>query len=228
MNFRHLPGDSPEPLPKHLLDRIETGLLADLHPVKPLASSLRATIGLLTLSILVIAAFIARLGLAGWKALGVLQALILLGIIFSSLCLLAHLLSKQMSPGTNRPLSPKVVLVMPVIALALATAILFPAEMDPKFVSAGFRCWRAGVVCAAVAAPMFWRLLRRGFALAPIQHGATAGLLAGFTGVAVLTIECAIHNSLHMNTWHLGAGLVAMAFGTGLGFSALQRRRRMP
>jgi hypothetical protein len=227
MNFRDLPGTSSNPVPKHLLDRVESALLADLQPVKPVASVLRTTLSLLIFATLVVAAAIRRLGLAGWNSFSWLQASIVLGILAFSMCLLAHLVSTQMTPGSKRPFSPVLLLALPAVALAVASAMLFPAEAIPGFLSVGFRCWRAGAVCAACTAPMFWLMLRRGFALAPVQHGATAGLLAGLTGVTILTIECSYLDRLHLIVWHLGAGLTAMAIGACIGCVARARRQRL-
>lgn len=226
MNFQDVPEGSPNPVPKDLLSRIETTLLSDLQPVKPVAPVLRTSLGLLAVAALVSAAAIGRLGWAGWSSSSGLQASIILGILALSMSLLAHSLSEQMVPGSKRPFSPVLLLVLPLVALGVALAMLFPFESSPEFLSAGFRCWRAGVACAAGTAPMFWLILRRGYALAPIQHGATAGLLAGLTGVTVLTIECRYHDSLHLTTWHLGAGLAAMAIGACTGYFARSRQRR--
>jgi hypothetical protein len=227
MNFQDLPGSSSDPLPKHLLNRVESVLLADLQPVKPLPSVLRTTLTLLGFTALVVAAAIGRLGSAGWNSSSGFQSFVVLGLLALSMCLLAHLLSTQMMPGSKRPFSPVLLMGLPVVALGVATPILFPTEAIPEFLSVGFRCWRAGVACAASTAPMFWLVLRRGFALAPVQHGATAGLLAGLTGVTILTIECSYLDRLHLIVWHLGAGLTAMAIGACIGCVARARRQRL-
>jgi Negative regulator of sigma F len=216
---------SPNP-PENLLRRIETTMLSDLQPVKPVETALRTSLGLLAFAVLVAVAAIGRLGWAGLSASSGVQASVVLGILVVSMSWLAQSLSEQMVPGSRRQFSPVLLLVLPPIAIVVALLMLFPSEPGANFFSAGLRCWKAGVACAAATAPLFWLKLRRGYALFPIQQGATAGLLAGLTGVMVLTIECRYVDTPHLTTWHLGAGLAAMAIGACIGYFARSRRRR--
>ncbi|MEJ7604804.1 MAG: NrsF family protein [Bryobacteraceae bacterium] len=111
------------------------------------------------------------------------------------------------------------------LALIATSISFFPYEWGPRFLPAGFRCWRAGIACAAAIAPLFWLLLRRGVTLNPIRSGATAGFLAGIFGLTVLTIECNYLDSLHLTIWHLGAVLTTMLIGAGIGHFARARQR---
>ena len=226
MNFEDMPERATDPLPEPLLRRIETAVLADLRPVRPVGSVLRISAGLLSLSALVAAIAIARLGWAGWSSFTWLQAATISGILLLSLPLLAHSLSKQMTPGSKYLFSPVWLLALPLSALAAAFAMLFFTESSSQFLSAGFRCWRTGIACAAVTAAMIWLVLRRGFPLAAIPYGMTAGLLAGLTGVAVLTIECNLLDGLHLIVWHLGAAIAAMVAGACIGYLASARLTR--
>jgi hypothetical protein len=183
-------------LPQALQDRIEAAILRGLRPVSPLPSALRVTATLLLCSIIVIAAANWRLGLAGWYARSVLQASVDFSLLAISVLALAKTLANQMTPGSRRSAPVWLLLALPLVALLVANASLFGYHWNPAFVPLALSCWEIGVACAALSAPLFWFVLRRGFSLNPVGHGATAGLLSGLAGtrcsksIARISIAC--------------------------------------
>ena len=210
-------GEAEMVISEALNKRIEAVILSDLNPVSPLPSVIRTTITLVLLAVAVVAAITWRLGQAGWHVHSRLEAFVMFGSLGLSVLLLANLLSHQMAPGAKRRLSPAVSIAAPLMFLLFATVALFSHERNPAFVAIGLRCWIAGVVSAMVSAPLLWFALRRGFTVSPGWHGATAGLLAGLIGVAVLAIDCPRLDRLHISTWHIGAAVGAMLTGAAIG-----------
>jgi hypothetical protein len=212
-------------LPQALQDRIEAAILPGLRPVSPLPSALQGTATLLLCSIIVIAAANWRLGLAGWHARSGLQASVDFSLLAISLLALAKTLANQMMPGSRR--GPPVWLLLAVsLALLAANVSLFGYHWNSAFVPLALSCWEIGVACAALSAPLFGLVLRRGFSLNPVAHGATVGLLAGLAGATVLEIYCPYLDRLHTSASHIGAAVTSLLVGAAWGGikSRIQRR----
>jgi hypothetical protein len=211
--------DSPQlvDFPEALQQRIEAAILPGLVAVPPLPSALRVTVTLLLCSIVAIAAANSRLGLAGWHARSSLQALVEFCFLGGSLLLLASILADRMTPGFSHKAPLWLYLAVPLLALLAADTVIFGSYRNPAFVPLALSCWEIGVTCAAISAPLFWLVLRRGFTLNPKAHGATVGLLAGLTGVAVLEIYCPYLDRLHISVAHIGAAATSGLVGAGLG-----------
>jgi hypothetical protein len=222
-----LEGTSQADFPEALRNAIEAAILPGLRPVSPLPSVLRVTVTILLCSTIVIAAANWRLGLAGWHARGRLQSSVDFGLLGISVLALANILAYQMAPGSRRRASVWLYLAAPVVALLAADVSLFGDKWNADFVRVSLSCWEIGVACAAVSAPLFWAALRRGFSLAPVRHGATAGLLAGLVGVTVLEIYCPYLDRLHISAAHLGAGVTSALAGAAFGGIKRRMQRRM-
>jgi Negative regulator of sigma F len=212
--------------PEALRDRIEGAILPGLNPVCPLPSALRVAVTLLFCSVVVIAAANWRLGLAGWRARGSLQASVDFSLLAISVLVLANILAHQMAPGYRRRLAAGLYLGVPLLSLLAADVLLFGYRWNPAFAPLALSCWGIGVTCAAVSAPLFWLALRRGFSLDSVSHGATAGLLAGLVGVTVLEIYCPYLDRLHISVAHIGAAVTSALVGAALGGikSRIERR----
>jgi hypothetical protein len=212
--------------PEALRDKIEGAILRDLRPVAPLPGAMRVAVTLLLYSVVVIAGANWRLGVAGWRARNSLQASVDFSLLGISFLLLANVLASQMEPGSRRRAAVGLYLGLPLLALLTADVSLFGYRWNPLFVPLAVSCWKIGVACAAIAAPLFWLALRRGFSLSPVSHGATAGLLAGLVGVTVLEIYCPYLDRLHISASHLGAALTSALAGAVLGSikSRIERR----
>src|SRR5271155_3274212 len=167
-----------EDYPEALQRAIETAILPDLRPVSPLPSALRVTLAPLGCSIVAIAAGNWRLGLAGLRARTIAQVAVDFGLLAVCILVVANALARRMAPGYRRRASVWTYLAAPLLGLLAADALLFGYRSNPDFVPLALSCWEIGLVCAALSAPLFWVVLRRGFALDPVGHGASVGLLA--------------------------------------------------
>jgi hypothetical protein len=222
-----LDSSSQVDFPQALQDRIEAAILPGLRPVSPLQSALRVAVMLLFCSIVMIAVANWRLGLAGWHARSGLQAFVIFSLLGIHALVLVTLLAHQMTPGSRRRASVWLYLTVPLLTLLAADAWLFGYHWSPNFVPLALSCWEIGVVCAAISAPLFWLVLRRGLSLDPVGHGATTGLLAGLVGVTVLEIYCPYLDRLHISVSHIGAAATSTLVGAVLGLikkSGMRRR----
>ena len=213
----------PAPPPEQL-QRITTGILADLKPVKPIAPAGLLAIGLLLIFAFVVAGGRMIFGVAGWLALSPIER----GTVFAVLALLASLLAfsviRQIVPGSRLIAPPKLQLAGVVAILAGTVAVLFRPHHEATFVATGLVCLRIGVECAVPTALLSWFVLRRGAMLTPLATAATTGALAGLSGLTVLEILCPNLNEFHILLWHLGAVLVSIAGGFAFGILATHLR----
>jgi hypothetical protein len=204
--------------PEALRNSIEAAVLPGLRPVSPLPGVWRVAAALLLGLIVVIATANWRLGLDGWHARSVLQSTVDLSLLGISVLALANLLAQQMTPGSRYRAAVWVWLAVPVVALLAAVASLYGDIWKPDYVALAMNCFKIGVACAAVSAPLFWLALHRGFSLHPVSHGATAGLLAGLAGVTVLEIYCPYLDRLHISVSHIGVAVVSALVGAVFGW----------
>ena len=210
--------DSSEPagFPKALQSRIEAAILPGLVPVSPLRGAWRIATNLLLCAVAVVAAANWHLGIAGWQARNSLQVSVDFTLLGISIFVIAFTLAKQMVPGSPHTAPALVFIATPLLSLLAAAVLLFGYRWSPNFGPRAFSCWEIGVVCAALSAPLFWFVLRRGFSLDPMSQGAMTGLLAGLVGTTVLEIHCPYLDRLHISAGHIGAAVTAVLVGAAL------------
>jgi hypothetical protein len=219
--------DSAEPadFPKSLQSRIEAAILPGLKPVSPLPSAWRITGALLLCVVAVVALANCQIGVAGWQARNSLQVSVDFTLLGISSLVLAFTLAKQMAPGSGHIAPAWVFIVAPMLALLAAVVLLFGYHWLPPFWPRALYCWKIGVVCAALSAPLFWLALRRGCSLNPVSQGMMTGLLAGIVGVTVLEIHCPNLDRMHIVTSHLGAAVTVVLVAATV--SAIDRKIRL-
>jgi hypothetical protein len=202
------------------LEEIKAQILADLKPVKPLPPAGVLVFALVFILVVISAVGGAALGIAGWRALSLLQKTVVFSALAASASVLAFSTARLIVPGSTFPLSPYlfVIAVFGVMA-AICTTLFYPHE-EATFVSTGLVCLRIGLECAISATFLFWLLLCRGAILNPMLMGTTAGGLAGLSGLTVLEIFCPNLNEYHILVWHLGTVLVSAAGGLAIGIVA--------
>lgn len=214
------------------LTRIENRILADLKPVKPLAPTSVLFFALMFFLVVVAAIGSAALGTSGWRVLSALQRIAVFTALAATAGLLAFSAVRQIVPGSRLLLSP----YWPEIAvLGVMTGILaalFHPREESAFVSRGLKCLGIGLEYAIPTALLAWLLLRRGAVLNPVLTGATAGILAGLSGLTVLEIHCPNLNAYHILAWHIGSVLASVLGGVAIGlmvaYSGGRRTRRIP
>ena len=211
-----LESSKPPEFPAALRGSIEAAILPTLKPVSPLPSAWQITAVLLFCAAAVVAVASWRLGIAGWLARNTLQVSVDFAFLGISILLIATALAKQMAPGSQQVAPTWTFILTPLLALLAAVVLLFGYRWTPNFWPRALACWEIGVACAAVSAPLFWLVLRRGFPLSPVSQGAMTGLLAGFVGVTVLEIHCPNLDRMHIAGGHVGAAVTAVVVGAAL------------
>jgi hypothetical protein len=207
------------------LERIEAAICVDLKPVKPLPRTSVLSLPLIITVGTVAAIGAAVLGIAGWRALSVFQATVVFTALPLAALLLAFSVVRQIAPGSKLTFSPRVLVAAVLASSAGIAAIIFYPRPEPAFVPTGLVCLRIGLECAIPAGLAFWLVLRRGAILDPQSAGATAGTLAGVSGLAVLELFCPNLNVFHILAWHLGAVLTSTIGGFIIGTVADGVRR---
>ncbi len=169
----------------------------------------------------------AELGMAGWRALGEWQRLAVFSALAAGAGLLAFSLVRQIAPGSKLIAPPGLLVAAVCGGMACLFVALFRPREEASFVATGLACLKIGLECAIPAGAAFWMILRRGASMSPALTGATAGALAGLTGLTVLETFCPNLNAYHILVWHLGGTLASTAAGLGLGIAVDYFARRV-
>jgi hypothetical protein len=199
---------------------IESGLVADLRPVRPLAAKEYFLIALAVIFLGVVALGVYRIGAFALAVMSALQASVILGALAISAALLAYSLVNQMVPGSLHRIPPIVLPLAITLSLALAMVVLFQFQHQRNFWANSWGCIRAGTPLGALAAVPLWFLLRRGAVLSPSITGLATGLFAGLVGTTVLEIHCPILDASHILLAHLGVAVLCALGGLVLGLAA--------
>jgi hypothetical protein len=201
-----------------VVHRVETKLLADLKPVRPLASGRFFMIAFVAIFAALVATGVNRLGAYGWADLDIVRRILMFLSLGASTALLSFSLVRQMVPGSVHRVPPSILPAAVFTFLLLVMAGTFRFVREPHFMEAGLRCLGAGIPYGIPAAIVFWLIIRRGTVLSPRLTGATAGALAGLVGMTVLELHCPNFDMLHIITFHLGIVVIGTMAGLVLGF----------
>lgn len=157
------------------VSHIEREIAADLRPVHPIASRQLIFGDLIAIFACVVAAAVYRMGAFALAAMGRLQAAGILGALAICTGLLALSLVQQMSPGSRHWISPRLLPIGILGALAVLISALFQFQPEPDSWVRAWTCLRAGIPPGAIAATLFWLVLRRATVLSPTMTGAAGG-----------------------------------------------------
>jgi hypothetical protein len=185
-----------------LLDRISGSMQSSLRPVRPLMREGILVSGLLGMSITVAAAGAMHLGMYGIQEMSSLGIVVIFGALGILLGQAAWQSVTEMTPGSQRQIDPRMLLMGAVLILVTIFAFVFHDYRMDQFVPQGVVCLRAGLIDAIPVGLGSWLILRRGFAVNPSQAGLVSGTLAGLTGVIMLEMHCANFHTMHVMVWH--------------------------
>jgi hypothetical protein len=210
--------DAPAPASSRGVEqRIVASLRPSLRPVPRLRSNAALAAQFIAVFLLIAAAVISRMKLAGYHAMSMPQLTGISAILVCGAVLLALSLARQMAPGSLRKLPDWASVAIPVAGLVAGIVLLFPWKRLDAFVVMGWPCLRAGLAMAVPAALIFALSIRRGAPLNLISLGATLGAIAGLLGVTVLQYTCDLQNIAHLLVWHSGVLLLSTNAGALLG-----------
>ncbi len=213
--------DLPSPT---VLREIETGLVANLRPVRPIAPKRYIWASFLAIFVLISFLGVYHIGAFAIAVKTPLQMSAILAALAISAGLLAYSLMNQMVPGSQYRFPPGRLPVIIMISLTTAIAVLFPFKHEQHFWAKAWACIRTGTLIGAIAAVPLWLVLRRGAILSPIMTGAATGLLAGLAGTTALEIHCPNLDAWHILASHLGVALIGAVVGLVVGWAAENRK----
>lgn len=218
-------GASARQVPRGLQNEIEAALVKSLQPVRPLPSArvLAAAFAVVYALVLVVGASVKGIHSVHVQSAGQFFTIGL--ILAAGSALLASSLSRQLTPGALYRIPPRLLVFSILMALSSGFVLLFPCRPDPTFWSWGWSCFRYGSLWTILTAIGLWLLVRRGAILSPVLTGATAGLLAGFTGAAIIHLGCLNVTAPHLAIWHAAVPAAGALAGFLLG-TAWERRAR--
>jgi hypothetical protein len=200
------------------LNRIQSAILRELKPVRPLAQPVVYVLAFALIFLAVLTSALAPLGTGrGWAALSAGQKVAVFSVLGASGTLLSVSLVRQMAPGSRDPVSPGTLLAGVVTALALTIALVFQPQHEPEFLAKGTACFRIGLSYSVPAALAIWLAVRRGAMLRPCSTGTILGGFAGLLGLSILEINCSDLNVYHILVWHYGVVVASSLVGGALG-----------
>lgn len=196
---------------------IETTILKNLQPVRPLASRAFFLLASATIFLGVVWAGAAPFVMAGWHGLSYAQRTSVFAALAASALLLCFSMVGQMVPGAKYSLASSLVPAFTLAVLLIVLAVGFRPKLEAAFFSSGLACVKKGLTCSIPAFVLYSALARRGAMLDRKVIGATSGGLAGLTGLTVLEINCRNLNLVHILVWHWGTVLISCVIGMLLG-----------
>ncbi len=218
---------APHSAPAAVLERVVESVGASLRPVRPLppAPVLSGALVLAVAAVAVLGGL--RMGLQGVELLSAAQRLLIFGAIVLLTSLVAARTVREWIPGSATQVAGSAVVAGAVLVLLAVFALVFHDYAATQFVPAGLGCLAAGMFHAAVAAPLIWWLVRRGYAVHPVSAGLIAGALAGLAGVSLLELHCAKFEAPHVLVWHVLVVPLSSAVGACAGWLMSRSESRL-
>ena len=156
------------PLPADRLKRIESALISELRPVRPMASD---TVYVGAFAGIFIAVCIASCyliaGRDGWDALSNLQRPVVFIPLLAIASLLAFSLVRQMRPAAKYMRTTALFAAGVFLLLLASVALIFQPMRETAFAHDSLVCFRAGMMFAIPTAILFGIVLWRGAAQRP-------------------------------------------------------------
>lgn len=211
---QELPADT---VPGEVEHQIVGTIQGSLKPVFRLRSNAAIAAQLMIVFLLISAAVISRMKVAGFEVMSLPQLIGISTIFSSGVVLLALSLAWQMRPGSLRRIPEWASAGILAAGLLVGIVLLFPWKAPDAFVVRGWRCLRTGLVLAVPVSLVFWSLVRRGAPLNLRSLGGTVGAIAGLLAVTVLQYTCDLQNVGHLLVWHGGVLVVSTLAGALIG-----------
>jgi hypothetical protein len=208
--------------------QIESAMVRDLRPVRPLAPPALYFAQFAGIFVLVCAASWVAIPGRGWDALSNLQRAFVFAPIIGIATLLEFSLVRQMTPAAGYARSAAMLAGSLFLWLLVFMLLVFRPLSEASFLGDAEACFRMGMLFAIPAAILVAWVFSRGAALQPALAGATSGGLAGLTGFAVLEIHCPILNLYHILIAHVSVVVICAFLGVIVSGVTFRRGRWNP
>ena len=198
------------------MEHVESAILDDLHPVRPLASPWVFTGVFVSLFGAISVGIASFLGLRGIHALSPGQRFVIFPTLLAAAWLAAVGCAREMRPAAGSHLGARA-LVLSVFVFSVLFSLIFHGYGTQNFVSEGFPCLVAGSGVSILAGLVIVYILRRGHVMDWRMAGLAAGALSGLVGFGMLELGCENLKAIHVMTWHVAvlvsSGILGCAGG---------------
>lgn len=201
---------------EHSIQRAGDAILADLHPVRPLAAAWVFMLYFVAIFLVFATLSASVLGFHGIAALSAAQLALILSALLGSAWLAATACLREMIPAAG-PRLGTIALALSVAGFPVLFAWLFHDYSSRDLVKEGIPCLVAGLCVAIPTEVAIAWILHRGFVLRWSSAGLAAGVLSGLAGLAMLELHCANLKAIHVIIWHVAVVLVSGLLGLGCG-----------
>lgn len=202
--------DSAATIDPRLEDRLIAGVLADLKPVRPVASARWYATVFLAIVLLAAGAAIGVLGMRGWETNAAPQRIYFVLALTAGILGCGFTLPRLMIPGERLRIAPRALAALSLAAL-IGGCLSYPLLQYAHFGRAVATCFAIGMAVAAPLGALSAIVLSRGYVLALGEAALLGGLLGGLTAFVVLFVFCP----------HLDMGHSLLAHGSVVLVSAL-------
>ena len=192
------------------MERAESAILNDLHPVRPLAPPWVFTVVFASLFVAISVGVASVLGMRGMHALSPGQRSLIFPTLVAAAWFAAVGCAREMRPAAGSRLGA-VTLVLSAAAFSGLFSLIFHGYSTQNFVPEGVRCLVIGLGVSIPAGLVIACILRCGHVMDWSMAGLAAGALSGLTGFGMLELDCTNLKAIHAMTWH-----VAVLVSSGL------------
>lgn len=219
--------DLPPGSDRAAIARVQSAILKDMKPVRPLAALWVFTLAFVALFAAFAVGSASMLGMHGIRVLSEGQRWSIFPVLLACACLAAVSSARAMRPASGTPLG-WLALGFAGGAFPVLFSLIFRGYSTLHFVQEGVPCLVAGLgVAIPTGASIAW-ILRRGFVLDWSRSGLAAGVLSGLAGLCMLELHCPNLKAIHVMVWHVAVVVVSGMTGLAIGWVADHFRRRKP
>jgi len=208
-----------------VVESVESVLLKDLRPVRPLAPVWSFSALLVGLFAFFASLSGSILGLHGILVLSPSQMARIFSALLGTGMMAGVALAREMRPASGVRFGYSVPIIANALFLIVFAALLTGYGMQ-NFVAEGIPCLVAGLSVSLPTAVAIALILRRGFILDWKKTGTLAGTLAGLAGLGMLELHCANLKAIHVLAWHVAVVVMSGTAGFAIGWTADRFRRR--
>ena len=192
------------------MEHVESAILNDLRPVRPLAPPWVFTVVFATLFAAISVGVASPLGLHGIRALSPGQRFLIFPTLLAAAWFAAIGCAREMRPAAGSRLGA-LTLILSASVFSGLFSLIFRGYSTQNFVLEGIPCLLIGLGVSIPAGLVIAYILRRGYVMNWSMAGLAVGTLSGLTGFGMLELDCANLKAIHVMTWH-----VAVLVSSGL------------
>jgi hypothetical protein len=196
--------------------RVESAILNDLHPVRPLAPAWVFAVVFAALFAAISVGVASVLGMHGIRALSPDQRFLIFPALLATAWFAAVGCAREMRPAAGSHLGARTLILSASVFTGLFS-LIFHGYSTQNFVPEGVPCLVIGLGVSISAGLVIFYILRRGCLMDWSMAGLAAGVLSGLTGLGMLELDCPNLKAIHVLTWHVtvlvGSGLLGYTGG---------------